>query len=102
MTTSQSPLSKIKAQADEIAKMLKAAERGDPIDHMSTRATIAKGFADARNTKTEIKVGIAMDDKFISIDITWAVIRATSEAALSEYIIKQMRATSKNDPKVHH
>jgi hypothetical protein len=36
-----------------------------------------------------------MDDKIITIDMPWTTIRATSEAALSEYILKQMREARK-------
>jgi hypothetical protein len=85
MTTSRSPLSQIKAQANKIAAMLKAAERGEKID-----VRFAEKI-DAARTKESVKFGIAMDDKFISIEMPWATIRSTSEAGLVEYIVNQMR-----------
>jgi hypothetical protein len=85
MTTKHSPLSALKAQADKIAATLKAAERGEKTD-----IRFAEKVAAARN-KESFKVGIVMDDKIITIEMPWATIRATSEAGLSEYIVKQMR-----------
>jgi hypothetical protein len=85
MTTKHSPLSALKAQADKIAATLKAAERGDKID-----ARFAEKIAEARS-KESFKVGIVMDDKIITIDMPWFTIRNSSEAGLSEYIVRQMR-----------
>lgn len=85
MTTSHSPLSAIKAQADTIAATIKAAERGENID-VRFAAKI-----DAARAKDVFKVGIVMDDKVITIEMPWTMIRETSEVGLSEYIIKQMR-----------
>lgn len=87
MTTSHSPLTRIKAQADKIAAMLKAAERGERID-----VRFAAKIAEAR-TKDSFKVGIVMDDKIVTITMPWVTIHGTSEAGLSEYIINQMRET---------
>jgi hypothetical protein len=87
MTTKHSPLSALKAQSDKIAATLKAAERGEKID-----ARFAEKIAEARN-KESFKVGIVMDDKVITIDMPWALIRASSEVGLSEYVLKQMRET---------
>lgn len=85
MTTSQSPLSALKAQSDRIAAMLKAAERGEKID-----VRFAEKIKAAR-TKDKLTFGIAMDDKYIKIEIPWATIRAASEVGLSEFILKEMR-----------
>ncbi len=87
MTTRHSPLNQLKAQADKIAAMLKAAERGEKVE-----AQFAAKIAEAR-ARDSFKVGIAMDDKVIAITMPWATIRATSEAGLSEYIVNQMRET---------
>lgn len=87
MTTKHSPLSALKAQADKIARTLKAAERGEQIE-----VQFAERIAAARGQQT-FKVGIAMDDKTISLEIAWETIRATSEVALSEYIVRLMRET---------
>ena len=85
MTTKHSPLSALKAQADKIAETLKRAERGEKIDvRFAAKIDAARG-------KESFKVGIVMDDKIITIDMPWATIRATSEAGISEYIVKQMR-----------
>lgn len=85
MTTKNSPLSALKAQSDKIAATLKAAERGEPID-----ARFAEKIEAARNQES-FKVGIVMDDKIITIDMPWAMIRNTGEVVLSEYILKLMR-----------
>lgn len=85
MTTAHSPLSAIKAQADKIAASLKAFERGEKID-----VPFAQKIAAARG-QASIKIGIVMDDKIITIDIPWAIIRRTGEVGLAEYIVKQMR-----------
>lgn len=87
MTTKHSPLRVLKAQADKIAAMIKAAERGEKIDvRFAEKIEAARG-------KDSIKVGIVMDDKVISIDMPWATIRETSEVGLANYILDQMRET---------
>lgn len=87
MTTSQSPLRVLKAQADKIAQTIKAVERGEnPIEDRGGK------IAAARNRDT-FKVGVVMDDKVITIDIAWATIRANSEVGLAEYILKLMRGS---------
>ena len=87
MTTKHSPLSALRKQADKIAETLKRAERGEKIDvRFAEKIEAARG-------KEIFKVGIVMDDKIVMIDMPWATIRSTSEAGLSEYIVKQMRET---------
>ena len=86
MTTSRSPLRVLKVQADKIAATIKAAERGEKIADVRFAEKI-----EAARSKESFKTGIVMDDKLITIEMTWALIRATSEAGLSEYILKQMR-----------
>lgn len=85
MTTRHSPLRLLKAQADQIAATLKAAQRGDKID-----VRFAAKIADARTTPS-FKVGVVMDDKIITLELSWATIRSTSEAGLAEYILGLMR-----------
>jgi hypothetical protein len=80
MTTWRSPISLLKKQADQIAKLLKKIERGE----------VTGGKIDAARTKPCLKYGVAMDDKFISIDMPWAMIRESSEPALAEFVLKQM------------
>lgn len=79
MTTKHSPLRRLKAQADEIAAKIKAAGRGEvPL----------KPGSDA---KSSIKFGVVMDDKVITLEIERETIHSSSEAGLSEYILKLMR-----------
>ena len=88
MTTKHSPLSKLKKQADFIAQVLKAAERGEKLDVMFAEKLLA-----ARD-KPNVKFSVAMDDKFLVIDMAWSSIRETSETALAQYVLKQMRETT--------
>lgn len=85
MTTKNSPTSVLRNQADRIANSLKRAERGEWIgggfDAKIVEARSRPGF----------KAGIVMDDKVIVVEMPWSVIRDTSEAGLSEYILDQMR-----------
>jgi hypothetical protein len=85
MTTRHSPLKALQAQANKIAATLKAAERGEKIE-----ARFAEKVAAAR-LQDSLKLGVVMDDKVITIDMPWSTIRETSEAGLSEYIVRQMR-----------
>ena len=85
MTTAHSPLSRLKAQADKIAAMLKAAERGEKI------AGDAGDKIVAARARESVLFVVAMDDKILKIEMTWAAIRTTSEVGISEYILKQMR-----------
>jgi hypothetical protein len=85
MTTAHSPLRVLKAQADHVAKMLKAAERGEKID-----VRFAERIEAARKTDS-FTAGIIMDDKIIKITMPWTLIRETSEVGLAEWILKQMR-----------
>ncbi|MEI9804135.1 MAG: hypothetical protein WDN48_06265 [Pseudolabrys sp.] len=85
MTTKHSPLSTLRKQADKIAATIKAAERGDKIDvRFAEKIEAARG-------KESFKVGIVMDDKIYTIEMSWFTIRNSSEAGLSEYIVNQMR-----------
>jgi hypothetical protein len=86
MTTKHSPLSAIKAQADKIAKMLKAFERGE-IPAVPNVAKLIK----ARDNNENFIFGVVMDDKFLKIEMPWTLIRENSEVGLSEWIIRQMR-----------
>ena len=85
MTTKNSPVSALKAQASAIAAMLKAAERGEKLP-----VRYAESIAAAR-ARGSFKVAIAMDDKIVTVEIPWATIRETEELALAEYILNLMR-----------
>lgn len=84
MTTKHSSPSVLRAQADKIAATLRAAERGEKIDAWS-----ADKIAEARG-KEWFKIGIVMDDKVITIDMPWSLIRGSTESGIAEYILKQM------------
>ncbi|MGR4927312.1 hypothetical protein ACIPUD_10945 [Bradyrhizobium sp. CAR08] len=87
MTTSHSPLRALKAQADNIARILKAIERGEKVTEDvggKLAASLTAGVA---------KVAIAMDDKMIIVDIAWATVKATGEMALADYVLKLMRGS---------
>lgn len=85
MTTSHSPLRALKAQADKIAALLKAVDRGERVDvQFAEKIEAARG-------KESIKFGVVMDDKTVTVDMPWATLRGTSEVGLAEYILKQMR-----------
>jgi hypothetical protein len=74
----------LKAQADNIAAMLKAFERGEKIDSpFAAKLEAARG-------RDCLKFVVVMDDKVLTIEMPWATIRETSEAGISEYIVKQM------------
>jgi hypothetical protein len=85
VTTARSPLRQLKAQADKMAELLKKAWRGEPID-----VQYAHKIAEARG-REEIVFGVVMDDKVIQITMPWKLIEETSQAGLSEFILKQMR-----------
>lgn len=85
MTTAHSPLRALKAQADRVAKMLKTIERGGTVAEDrggKIAASLAVGI---------VKFAIVMDDKILTIEMAWKMIRESSEAALSAYVIKLMR-----------
>lgn len=84
MTTAQSPIGKIRKQATKIARTLKAALT-DPHPRF-----------DAARKNPGFKAGIVMDDKVITLNVPWETIRETSEVALTEWIIKQMREIKDN------
>ena len=85
MTTSHSPLRALKKQADRIAAEMKALLRGE-------HATMDVGgkIAAARQRDT-ITFGVVMDDKVIKIEMPWKLIETTSEAGISEWVLKYMR-----------
>ena len=84
MTTKHSSPRRVTAEADKIAAMLKAAERGEFPD-----IRFAEKIAAAR-LNPAIKVGIVMDDKVLTPEIPWQTIRELSEADLSRWIVGQM------------
>lgn len=85
MTTKNSPLAALQAQADKIAATIKAAERGEPVD-----VRFGAKIADARN-RPSFKVGIVMDDKVITLEMSWETIRGSDEAGLAAFIVREMQ-----------
>lgn len=85
MTTARSPLSQLKAQADKIAAMLKAFERGETID-----VRFAEKIAAARD-KESITFAVVMDDKVLKIEMPWRKVRGISEVGIAEWILRHMR-----------
>jgi hypothetical protein len=86
MTTKHSPISAIKRQADKIAFMLKAFERGEKIDDR-----FAEKIREARIKRGVLKFAIAMDGKTLIIDMPFDMIGRSSEVAISEWIVKAMK-----------
>jgi hypothetical protein len=68
-----------------MATALKAVERGEQI------AADPGGKIAAARARESVKFAVAMDDRILSIEMSWVTIRATSEAGIAEYILKQMR-----------
>ncbi len=87
MTTSLSPLKALKAQANHIAEMLKRFERGEKID-----VRFAEKLEAAR-ARESFKFAVVMDDKTVIIEMPWTVMRDTTQDALEEYIVDQMRGS---------
>lgn len=85
MTTSSSPIQKIKAEATKIAQTLKQAERGQ-YPNQTFRQRIEES-----KLRGIFVVGIAMDDKIIKVEIPWDTIKATPEKELTTYIVDLMQ-----------
>jgi hypothetical protein len=85
MTTSRSPLRVLVAQARKIAEVMKRAERGEKID-----VAFAAKIENARGREA-VKFGVVMDDKVVTVEVAWRLVRETSEAGLAEHVLKLMR-----------
>lgn len=84
MTTKHSPPEAIRAQAKEIARLIKEAEKGNPVPPQF-KAAIA-----AARERDVFKVAVVMDDKTLILDLPWSVIRETTRDALMEWIMDAM------------
>mgnify|MGYP000859624701 CR=1 FL=1 len=60
MTTSNSPIHKLREQAERIANRLKALERGENIPGLMPLRKLEK-----------IKIGLVQDDKITQVEFTW-------------------------------
>lgn len=87
MSTKHSPLRVLKAQSDSIAKDLKAWSRGERVKS-EIELRLLKARAEGANG---IKIGLVMDDKVLTFNMTWATIESTSEVGIAEWILRQMR-----------
>jgi len=85
MTTAHSPKRVLKDQARRMAKILKAAERGDPIADDRFHS-----IANARENET-VSFALVMDDKVLKFTMVWTAIRDAGEKGLADYIYSQMR-----------
>jgi hypothetical protein len=85
MTTSRSPLRVLKSQADNIARIVKAVERGENL--IEDRG----GKIAAARERESVIFGVVMDDKVVRIEMAWSTIRETSEAGIAEFVLRQMR-----------
>lgn len=78
----------VDAQAARIAKMMKAAERGD----RNANADLKTKFAEARREERNIKVGIALDvNMTLALEISPDAVRDTTDAGLTAYLASLMR-----------
>jgi hypothetical protein len=84
MSTSKSPLSKLKKEASAIAVKLKAMERGEEPEMVAARE------------KPFVKFGLVMDDKVLMIELPWSMIELHGEVSLAEFLVKHMRG-QRND-----
>ena len=85
MTTAQSPLKQLKRQATEIAETMCAFERGESVD-----PRFAAQMTKSRK-KESVSIAIWMDDKIVTLELTWAKIRGSGPLGLAEYILGLMR-----------
>lgn len=86
MTTKDSPIKTLRQQATRIALHLKMAERGE----------IAEPKIKAARQTATFKTAIAMDDKIITVEFPWEIIRDSTTSELSELIVKHMREETEN------
>jgi len=86
MTTAQSSPVILRAQADRMAEVLKAAERREVI----RRLPYIQRLVDARDKPT-VTFAVAMDDKILKIEMAWETIRDTTKEGLAEFILGKMR-----------
>lgn len=87
MSTSHSPLNKLRAEADRCAAKLKSMARGEDVDGDLLGKVVAA------LARPSITFGVVMDDKVLKIEMSWGAIRDHSEASLSAFILKHMRGS---------
>lgn len=85
MTTKNSPVAKLRRQAEQIARTLKEIESTG-----FSKYDVGGKIASAR-LRDSVKFAVAMDDKVLSIGILWSTVRGMSEHAIAEWVLKYMR-----------
>lgn len=85
MTTKNSPLETLKQQADTISRQLKRMDRGE------VAVADPAGKIAAAREKGEITFAVVMDDKMLKITMPFDVIRSSTEAGISEWIVAHMQ-----------
>lgn len=83
MTSKNSPVAQLQAQANKIAETIKRTERGE-ITSPGIQASFQRGY---------INCGVAMDDGILSLVLPWSLIRETDETALAALIVAQMQGS---------
>lgn len=91
MSTSNSPLSKLRKEAREIAVNLKKMASGE-FDGDDPAGKIAK----SKETGV-FKFGVAMDDKLLTIETKWADIETMTVEQMTDMIIDAMRQNPDDD-----
>lgn len=76
MTTKNSPLSILQAQAEKIASTLKSSDFKRKMKNLG---------------KNEAKFAVVMDDKIIKITMPMSQIEASTQEEIKEFILKEMR-----------
>lgn len=85
MTTKNSPLHVLEAQAKHIARTIKEWEKGNPVDPRF------KASIEAAKGRDFLSVGVVMDDKTLKLDMPWAVIREHTRDELAAWILSHMQ-----------
>ena len=87
MSTKHSRPAKLRAEADLMASTIIKAVRG----HAGADPSMAQAVEKARAAGPSFKFAVVMDDKALTIEMTWEALAETDAAGLSEYILKQMQ-----------
>jgi len=88
MTTSHSPIEALQKQADKIAKQLKLALNGE------ISVPDPAGKLAAALKRESISFAIVQDDKVTKIEMPWSVIRSSTEAEISAWILDRLRGVA--------
>lgn len=81
MSTSNSPIEKLRTEARRMAVVMK--DRNHPKVQQARK-------------KDKFKTGIVMDDKIITLELSWIYIDGISEDDLVDYIVRLMKGEKPN------